>query len=182
MHVFFWLCPSGTVDLDFTGQTQDTVSGLYDFLFREYSANQGRWPWPDPAGMRAVDPANPQTWNHYAYVGNMPLNSVDHLGLLSWMSDAGPYIRAMARTSAFFSTFEFFPIITDGHDREQTGFLGFVGPGGGGFSLPQRTGSENVAFQRTQRPVQLWGFSSMLRPDSTSARSFERGKMGAYWG
>ena len=46
---------SGNVDLDFTGQTQDTVSGLYDFLFREYNANHGRWPWPDPARMGAVN-------------------------------------------------------------------------------------------------------------------------------
>ena len=34
---------SGTADLSFTGQNQDTVSGDYDFLYREYS-NQGRWP------------------------------------------------------------------------------------------------------------------------------------------
>ena len=30
------------VDPSFTGQDQDTVSGTYDFLFREYNANQGR--------------------------------------------------------------------------------------------------------------------------------------------
>jgi RHS repeat-associated protein len=79
--------PSGAVDLDFTGQTQDTVSGLYDFLFREYNANQGRWPWPDPAGMGAVNMGNPQTWNRYAYVGNTPLTATDPLGLLSRWSD-----------------------------------------------------------------------------------------------
>ncbi len=73
---------SGSVDLDFTGQKQDTVSGLYDFLFREYNANQGRWPWPDPAGMGAVNVTNPQTWNRYAYVANMPLNATDPLGLI----------------------------------------------------------------------------------------------------
>ena len=39
----------GTRDLSFTGEGQDTVSGDYDFLFREYSI-QGRWPSPDPAG------------------------------------------------------------------------------------------------------------------------------------
>ena len=32
---------AGTPDLSFTGQNQDTVGGLYDFLFREYSI-QGR--------------------------------------------------------------------------------------------------------------------------------------------
>jgi RHS repeat-associated protein len=96
---------SGTPDLDFTGQNQDTVSGLYDFMFREYNTNQGRWPSPDPAGMRAVSMGNPQTWNRYAYLGNAPLNSVDSSGL---MSDAVSYLRAMARTAAFFSSYEFF--------------------------------------------------------------------------
>lgn len=54
---------SGTTDLVFTGQTQDTVSGLYDFLYREYSPVQGRWISPDPIGIAAVDLNNPQTWN-----------------------------------------------------------------------------------------------------------------------
>jgi RHS repeat-associated protein len=75
---------SGTTDLDFTGQTQDTTStvgGLYDFLFREYAGRQGRWISPDPAGLAAVDIANPQTWNRYAYVGNNPCSGTDPLGL-----------------------------------------------------------------------------------------------------
>jgi RHS repeat-associated protein len=71
---------SGTADPSFTGQRQDTVAGLYDFPAREYSY-QGRWSSPDPAGLAAVNPANPQSWNRYAYVMNNPLNSVDPLGL-----------------------------------------------------------------------------------------------------
>jgi len=50
-------------------------------MFRQYSSTQGRWMMPDPAGMAAVDPSNPQTWNRYAYVGNDPLSRVDPLGL-----------------------------------------------------------------------------------------------------
>lgn len=80
---------SGTQDLSFTGQNQDTESsqvpggagGLYDFLYREHSPVQGRWLSPDPAGLAAANPSDPQTWNRYAYVGNRPLNSVDSLGL-----------------------------------------------------------------------------------------------------
>ena len=69
-----------TTDLDFTGQYQDTLSGLYDFLNREYSPVQGRWISPDPSGVAAVDPTNPQSWNRFAYVLNNPLSNVDPSG------------------------------------------------------------------------------------------------------
>jgi RHS repeat-associated protein len=68
-------------DLDLTGQFQDTLSGLYDFQYREYSPVQGRWISPDPAGSSAADPGNPQSWNRYAYVLNNPLSHTDPLGL-----------------------------------------------------------------------------------------------------
>jgi len=73
---------SGSSDHDFTGQIPGVVSDLYDFLYREYHPKQGRWISPDPEGMDAVDPSNPQTWNRYGYVGNDPLNSIDPLGLV----------------------------------------------------------------------------------------------------
>ena len=72
---------TATTNRSFTGQTQDTVSGLYDFLMRQQSAAQGRWLVPDPAGLAAVDMTNPQTWNRYAYLANNPLNATDPLGL-----------------------------------------------------------------------------------------------------
>ncbi len=71
---------AGTTDSSFTGQNQDTISGLNDFLFREYNT-YGRWISPDPAGLGAADPTNPQTWNRYAYVINNPLAYTDLLGL-----------------------------------------------------------------------------------------------------
>jgi RHS repeat-associated protein len=72
---------SGTTDASFTGQDQDTVSSLYDFPARRYSSSQGRWISPDPAGVAAVAPSNPQSWNRYTNVGNNPLNSIDPSGL-----------------------------------------------------------------------------------------------------
>jgi RHS repeat-associated protein len=72
---------SGTADPSFTGQRQDTVAGLYDFPAREYSY-QGRWPSPDPAGLAAVNPSNPQSWNRYAYVLNNPMALTDPTGLV----------------------------------------------------------------------------------------------------
>jgi RHS repeat-associated protein len=59
---------------------QGTASGLYDFPAREYGI-QGRWPSPDPAGLAAVDPTNPQSWNRYAYVLNNPLNFIGPSGM-----------------------------------------------------------------------------------------------------
>lgn len=65
----------------FTGLERDGESGLDHAWFRQYSSLLGRWMSPDPAGLAAVDPANPQTWNRYAYVGGNPLNAIDPLGL-----------------------------------------------------------------------------------------------------
>jgi RHS repeat-associated protein len=70
----------GSVTLSFTGMNQDTVANLYDFPAREYGI-QGRWPSPDPAGLAAVGPTNPQSWNRYAYVLNSPLIYADPTGM-----------------------------------------------------------------------------------------------------
>jgi RHS repeat-associated protein len=72
---------AGATDLSFTGQDQDTVSGIHDFLFRKYVPVQGRWLSPDPAGLDAVNPASPQSWNRYGYVMNNPVSFIDPLGL-----------------------------------------------------------------------------------------------------
>src|SRR5208283_252003 len=71
----------GTADASFTGQNSDTVPSLYDFYARRLSPSQGRWISPDPAGLAAVDPTSPQTWNRYAYVANNPLSYVDPSGM-----------------------------------------------------------------------------------------------------
>jgi RHS repeat-associated protein len=74
--------PAGAADANFTGQNQDLAAGLlFDFPAREYHPGSSRWISPDPAGMAAVDPTNPQSWNRYAYVNNSPLNLVDPTGL-----------------------------------------------------------------------------------------------------
>jgi RHS repeat-associated protein len=73
---------SGTTDLSFTGQKKGTASWLYDFMFRKYNPVHGRWMSPDPSGMAATNPANPQSWNRYAYVANNPLSAIDPLRLL----------------------------------------------------------------------------------------------------
>jgi RHS repeat-associated protein len=75
---------SGSPALSFTGEdgTADTVSDEYDFLARKQNPVQGRWISPDPAGVEAVNPTNPQSWNRYAYVQNSPLTFTDRSGLI----------------------------------------------------------------------------------------------------
>ena len=74
----------GLADFSFTGLNDDAdhtnPALVYDFPAREYGI-QGRWPSPDPLGLGAVDPANPQSWNRYVYVVNDPLNLVDPSGM-----------------------------------------------------------------------------------------------------
>jgi len=64
----------------FARLTQSIAGDLFDTQNREYHPTQGRWITPDPAGLAAVDPSNPQTWNRYAYVANNPLSFVDPSG------------------------------------------------------------------------------------------------------
>jgi RHS repeat-associated protein len=73
--------PSGSTDPAFTGQRQDSVTGLFDFPAREYS-NEGRWSSPDPSGLTSFILTDPQSINRYAYTRNTPLSLVDPTGLM----------------------------------------------------------------------------------------------------
>ena len=76
-----------TANNNFTGDTQDTIAGTYDTPHRELNPSQGRWLSPDPAGLQAVNPSNPQSWNRYAYVLNNPLSNIDPSGLACLWDD-----------------------------------------------------------------------------------------------
>ena len=64
-----------------SGTFLDGYDNLDHFPYRQYTPTEGRWVTPDPAGLAAVDPTNPQTWNRYAYVTNNPVSFTDPLGL-----------------------------------------------------------------------------------------------------
>jgi RHS repeat-associated protein len=69
-------------DSFFTGVAQSAEAGDFtNFPARNYHFIEGRWLTPDPAGLAAVDPADPQTWNRYTYVDNNPLALVDPTGM-----------------------------------------------------------------------------------------------------
>lgn len=63
----------------FTGYELDSETGYHYANFRYESSGLGRFMSPDPMG---GDPADPQSWNRYSYVGNDPVNGTDPLGLL----------------------------------------------------------------------------------------------------
>jgi RHS repeat-associated protein len=73
--------------LDFTGYaggTSDSENNADHFGAREHDKTPGRWFSPDPAGLDAVDPSNPQTWNRYTYSLNNPMTFFDRSGLDPW--------------------------------------------------------------------------------------------------
>jgi RHS repeat-associated protein len=73
----------------FAGISNTFSLDLYDTPNREYS-DMGRWASPDPAGLAAVDPTKPQSWNRYAYVLNNPLAARDPSGLdCVYLDDSG---------------------------------------------------------------------------------------------
>jgi len=76
---------------EFTGQLDDGkfINATHYFPERQYRSSQGRWLSPDPAGIGAVDPSDPQSWNRYAYVRNSPLDHTDPEGLDDWGGDWG---------------------------------------------------------------------------------------------
>lgn len=79
----------------FTGQEDDGSDNptMYYFQERNYPSSQGRWLSPDPAGLGAVNPTNPQSWNRYAYALNNPLSYIDPTGLFCVWDD-GSYDSA----------------------------------------------------------------------------------------
>jgi RHS repeat-associated protein len=68
-------------DRRFTSYPRSATTGLDYAVNRHYDPRQGRFTQVDPSGARAVDPADPQTWNMYAYCGNDPVNRTDPEGL-----------------------------------------------------------------------------------------------------
>jgi RHS repeat-associated protein len=57
---------------------RDSTTGLDHTWWRKYESFSGRWTSPDPLGGSI---SNPQTFNHYSYTQNDPVNFVDPNGL-----------------------------------------------------------------------------------------------------
>jgi RHS repeat-associated protein len=59
---------------------RDTETGFDNAMPRLLNSSAGRWMSPDPYD-GSMDVSNPQTFNRYSYVNNMPLNFSDSSGL-----------------------------------------------------------------------------------------------------
>jgi RHS repeat-associated protein len=64
----------------FATYTRDASTGLDNAFHRNYHPAWGRFTTPDPYQASAA-PADPQSWNRYAYVGGDPVNWRDQRGL-----------------------------------------------------------------------------------------------------
>jgi hypothetical protein len=69
-----------TLAATFAPSTSGGTPIMWDTPNRELSY-VGRWLSPDPAGLGAADPTNPQSWNRYAYMSGNPLSGTDPTGL-----------------------------------------------------------------------------------------------------
>jgi RHS repeat-associated protein len=65
----------------FTGHERDPETGLDYMLARFYSSGLARFTAVDPGDDTAL--GEPQSWNHYTYVGNNPIGRVDPSGMHS---------------------------------------------------------------------------------------------------
>ena len=73
--------------LHFTGQQQDSESGLHYFPARHYSSQFGRFMSPDPTGIFLGNLNDPQSLNLYSYVRNNPTRMTDPSGLSFCVGD-----------------------------------------------------------------------------------------------
>ena len=130
---------SGPVDSFFTVAPHDMEVDLRDFPARDYHTTQGRWLIPDPAGLDAVDLANPQTLNRYAYVMNDPLANVDPTGMDACFTY---YTVNNGDGPTFIASTSCYPTIPAGQDPQQSTYGNRGGSQTGGSpSQPPKMGN-----------------------------------------
>ena len=67
--------------ITYASMEYDSETQLYHTRFRYYKPSWGLWMNPDPAGLAAASPGDPQTLNRFAYAGQNPANLIDPTGM-----------------------------------------------------------------------------------------------------
>jgi RHS repeat-associated protein len=117
-----------TANPDFTGDTQDVISGLFDTPARELHPTQGRWISPDPAHAG---------WNPYAYMGNEPLTGTDPTGLDGIWGDVFPICQGLQESGSECDSHYMPTQLTDGYHFGNSNFATFgILPGEQSLNLP----------------------------------------------
>ena len=80
-----------TTDRQWAGINDGVSADLYDAQAREFEDVAARWSAPDPAGVGAFDPADPQSLNRYAYTEGQPLLNIDPSGEFGEGAAFGPW-------------------------------------------------------------------------------------------
>jgi RHS repeat-associated protein len=83
-----------------TGKERDSESGNDYFGARYYASSMGRFMSPDPSGLLAQHPEDPQSWNLYAYARNNPLIYLEPNGLdCIYATDNGKGVESIDHNS-----------------------------------------------------------------------------------
>jgi RHS repeat-associated protein len=77
----------------YTGQYQDTTTGLYKMGARYYQPELGRWTQRDPSGLDG---------NAYAYVAGNPVNFVDPTGLYQYAKCGQAFLEFIGAGYSFY--------------------------------------------------------------------------------
>jgi RHS repeat-associated protein len=133
-----------TITNKFTGYERNWATHVDYAKARGYNRYRSRFLSPDPLGIGAADPSNPQSLNLYAYVNNDPVNFVDPSGL---DDENGPLIGS-STTSAPYPDI-FWPR-GGGGPIVQFEVPAGGGGGGGGGEVGEKGGEQ--ATNRTDNP------------------------------
>jgi RHS repeat-associated protein len=132
---------------------RDDVTGLDHTWWRKYESFSGRWTSPDPINGHL---SNPQSFNHYTYSGNDPVNFVDPTGLDQCFArfEVTTTIHSDGRVEVSWEYLNSYCLPTD-DDFPIAEFAGGGGPGGGGpgGGVNQRPGKERpLIIEKPKQP------------------------------
>jgi len=133
-----WYATNTTTKFFFTSYERDSESGNDYAMARFYINRFGRFSCVDPL---LGQPADPQSWNRYAYVRNNPVNFVDPSGqgLLSWL------IKAFLTLLSYLTGIPFAAFPIPG---------GPLGPGiGTGPTFPDPLGNTQATLNSIYHPI-----------------------------